>query len=473
MKSFLIREKYLNFFKKNGHVIVPSSSLIPQNDPTTLFVSSGMQPLLQYFLGEKHPDGDRIVNSQVCLRAHGFMDDLLEVGDNRHTSLFEMLGNWSFGSYFKKEQIKYFYTFLTEELNLDPNRLYISCFIGDSENGIPKDNESVEVWKELLSVKGVSNEVVEFNSMEDAEERGSLNARICLYPAKKNWWSRNGVPKNMPDGDIGGPDTEVFYQFDISHDEKFGKYCHPNCDCGRFLEIGNSVFTQFQKKNNKFEELPSKNVDFGGGLERLVAVSNNTDDVFETDLYTDIISGLESDLGIKYSENKPLFRVIADHMKSATFLGCYGVVPSNKSQGYVLRKFIRRSAVKIFLFSNKKSNTSELNFSEILSKVPSYVFRVYKDVPKNYGFGLNEEKVSEISELIRNECDSFKKVLESGYKIIQKTKDQDFTGKFIFNLYQNQGFPFEVSYEILKEKGVEISHQDFLTEFEKHRVLSK
>ena len=473
MKSSIVREKYLNFFKNNGHVIVPSASLIPQNDLTTLFVSSGMQPLLQYFLGEKHPEGDKIVNSQVCLRAHGFMDDLLEVGDNRHTSLFEMLGNWSFGSYFKKEQIKYFYTFLTEELNLDPNRLYISCFIGDSENGIPKDLESVEVWKELLSHKGVSNEVAEFNSLEEAEEKGSLNARICLYPAKKNWWSRNGVPKNMPDGDIGGPDTEVFYQFDISHDEKFGKYCHPNCDCGRFLEIGNSVFTQFQKKNNKFEELPSKNVDFGGGLERLVAVSNNTDDVFETDLYTDIIKGLESDLGVKYSENKPLFRVIADHMKSATFLGCYGVTPSNKAQGYVLRKFIRRSAVKIFLFSNKRSNTSELNFSEILSKVPSYVFSVYKDVPESYGFGLDNAKVNQIADLIKNECNSFKKVLESGYKIIQKTKDQDFTGKFIFDLYQNQGFPFEVSYEILNEKGVEISHQDFLTEFEKHRVLSK
>lgn len=474
MKSFDVREKYLNFFKKNGHVNVPSASLIPQNDPTTLFVSSGMQPLLPYFLGEKHPDGDKIVNSQVCLRAHGFMDDLLEVGDNRHTSLFEMLGNWSFGSYFKKEQIKYFYNFLIDELNLDPNRLYVSCFIGDSENGIPKDNESVEVWKELLSQRGVSNQVVEFSSMEEAEEKGSGDARVCLYPAKKNWWSRNGVPKNMPEGDIGGPDTEVFYQFDISHDEKFGKFCHPNCDCGRFLEIGNSVFTQFQKKNNKFEELPSKNVDFGGGLERLVAVSNNTDDVFETDLYSEIILGLESDLGLSYVENKSLFRIIADHMKSATFLGCYGVIPSNKSQGYVLRKFIRRSAVKIFLFSNKNpENARKLDFSEILAKVPANVFKIYESVPATYGFGLDKNKLSEISEMIKKECESFKKVLDSGYKIIQKTKGQDFNGKFIFDLYQNQGFPFEVSYEILKEKGIEISHQDFLSEFEKHRVLSK
>lgn len=467
MKSFLIREKYLNFFKKNGHVIVPSSSLIPQNDPTTLFVSSGMQPLLQYFLGEKHPDGDRIVNSQVCLRAHGFMDDLLEVGDNRHTSLFEMLGNWSFGSYFKKEQIKYFYTFLTEELNLDPNRLYISCFIGDSENGIPKDLESVEVWKELLSVKGVSNEVVEFNSMEEAEEKGSLNARICLYPSKKNWWSRNGVPKNMPDGDIGGPDTEVFYQFDISHDEKFGKNCHPNCDCGRFLEIGNSVFTQYIKKNEKFEELPSKNVDFGGGLERLVAVSENTDDVFKTDLYTPIIKKLETLLGVAYEDQKSMFRIVSDHMKSTTFLGCYDVLPSNKAQGYVLRKFIRRSAVKIFLFSK------ELDFTEILSQIPESVFEVYKEVPSNYGFSLDSKKIEKVTQMIKQECLSFKKVLDAGYKIIQKTSKDKYDGKFVFDLYQNQGFPFEVSYEIIKDQGISISHSDFLEEFERHRLLSK
>jgi len=474
MKSVDVRNKYLNFFKNNGHVIVPSASLIPQNDPSTLFISSGMQPLLPYFLGEKHPEGDKIVNSQVCLRAHGFMDDLLEVGDNRHTSLFEMLGNWSFGSYFKKEQINYFFQFLTKELNLDPNKLYVSCFIGDTELGVSKDLESVETWKEIFSKNGVSFDVVEFNSMEEAEEKGSKNARICLYPAKKNWWSRNGVPKNMPEGDIGGPDTEVFYEFDISHDEKFGKNCHPNCDCGRFLEIGNSVFTQYQKRNNKFEELPSKNVDFGGGLERLVAVSNNTDDVFETDLYSEIISGLENDLGIKYSENKPLFRIISDHMKSATFLGSYGVLPSNKSQGYVLRKFIRRSAVKIFLFGNKVSgNSQKSDFSVVLSKVPSYVFKIYENVPESYGFGLNMAKLDEISEMIKTECESFKKVLESGYKIIQKAKPEEFNGKFVFNLYQNQGFPFEVSYEILKERGVEISKDEFMLEFEKHRSVSK
>lgn len=467
MNSLDVREKYINFFEKNGHKHVPSATLLPENDPTTLFVSSGMQPLLKYFLGEKHPLGHRIVNSQVCLRAHGFMDDLLEVGDNRHTSMFEMLGNWSFGDYFKKEQIPFFYGFLTKELGLDPKRLYVTCFIGDSENNIPKDTEAVEIWKELFSKDGIDCEVVEFSSLEEADEKGNSGARICLYPAKKNWWSRNGVPSNMPESDIGGPDTEVFFDFQTEHNLNFGLNCHPNCDCGKYLEIGNSVFTQYIKKDSKFEELPSKNVDFGGGLERIVAVLNNTDDVFETDLYTPIISKLEDLLKIKYSENKPLFRVIADHMKSSTFLGFYSVLPSNKQQGYVLRKFIRRSAIKIYLFNK------DLDFSYILSQIPESVFEVYKDVPEKYGFNLKSELLKQISEVVKNEAESFKKVLNNGLKIVEKTNLVDVDAKFVFDLYQNHGFPFEVSYEIFKLKGKEISQKEFLEEFNKHRAISR
>lgn len=467
MRSLEVREKYINYFEKNGHKHVPSATLLPENDPTTLFVSSGMQPLLKYFLGEKHPLGLRIVNSQVCLRAHGFMDDLLEVGDNRHTSMFEMLGNWSFGDYFKKEQIPFFYEFLTKELGLDPKRLYVTCFIGDSENNIPKDNEAVEIWKKLFSNDGIDCEVIEFNSMEEADLVGNKGARICLYPAKKNWWSRNGVPSNMPETDIGGPDTEVFYDFQINHNPKFSPECHPNCDCGKYLEIGNSVFTQYQKKESRFIELPSKNVDFGGGLERIVAVLNNTDDVFETDLYQPIIKKLENLLGVNYSDNKPLFRVIADHLKSSTFLGFYNVVPSNKLQGYVLRKFIRRSAIKIYLFNK------ELDFSDILSKLPESVFEVYKDVPEKYGFNLKPELLKSISETVKNECESFKKVLSNGLKIIEKTNLDSVDGKFVFDLYQNYGFPFEVSYEIFKQKGKEISQSEFLNEFNKHRAISR
>jgi len=467
MKSLDVREKYINFFEKNGHFHIPSTSLLPENDPTTLFVSSGMQPLLKYFIGETHPNGTRIVNSQVCLRAHGFMDDLLEVGDNRHTSMFEMLGNWSFGDYFKKEQIPFFYNFLTKELGINPSKLYVSCFIGDSENNIPKDLEAVAIWKELFTKDGIDCEVVEFSSMKEADQKGNKGARICLYPSKKNWWSRNGVPSNMPEGDIGGPDTEVFFDFQIEHDKRFSEFCHPNCDCGKYLEIGNSVFTQYIKKSGKFEELPSKNVDFGGGLERVVAVLNNTDDVFETDLYTPIISKLEELLNLKYSENKPLFRVIADHMKSATFLGFYNVIPSNKQQGYVLRKFIRRSAIKIYL------NNKNLDFSDILSKLPQSVYEVYQNVPQKYGFNVNPELLPKISEMIKNEADAFKKVLNNGLKIIDKTGLEKVDGKFVFDLYQNHGFPFEVSYEIYKLKSKEISQAEFLEEFNKHRAISK
>lgn len=467
MKSVDVRNKYIEFFKKNGHHHIPSATLVPENDPTTLFISSGMQPLLKYFLGEKHPNGSRIVNSQVCLRAHGFMDDLLEVGDNRHTSMFEMIGNWSFGDYFKKEQIPFFYNFLTKELGIDPKKLYVTCFIGDTENNIPKDTEAVEVWKQLFAKDGIHAEVCEFNSMEEAETRGFDEARICLYPAKKNWWSRNGVPSNMPEGDIGGPDTEVFFDFGYEHDPKFGDNCHPNCDCGRFLEIGNSVFTQYIKKNSKFEELPSRNVDFGGGLERIVAVLNNTDDVFITDLHFPVIKKLETLLGANYDENKSLFRIISDHMKSSTFLGFYGITPSNKHQGYVLRKFIRRSAVKIYLYNK------DLDFSEILSSLPIEVFEVYKNVDESYGFNLKPEKLEEIALMIKNECESFKKVLSNGLKIIEKTPVERVDGKFVFDLYQNYGFPFEVSYEIYKQKGIELSNNDFIEEFSKHRTISK
>jgi len=467
MKSIEVRQKYINFFKKNGHFHVPSSTLIPENDPSTLFVSSGMQPLLKYFLGESHPNGKRIVNSQICLRAHGFMDDLLEVGDNRHTSFFEMLGNWSFGDYFKKEQIPFFYDFLTKEIGINPSKLYVTCFIGDEDNSIPKDNESVEIWKELFLKDGIIAEVSEFNSMEEAEKIGMGSSRICLYPAKKNWWSRNGVPSNMPEGDIGGPDTEVFFDFGFSHDEKYGANCHPNCDCGRFLEIGNSVFTQFQKQENRFIELPSKNVDFGGGLERIVAVSNNTDDVFETDLYSLIISKLESVLNINYEDNKSLFRIIADHMKSGSFLASFGVRPSNKLQGYILRKFIRRSCVKVYLYN------PNLDFADVLKQIPESVFETYQGISDDFGINLNQEKLNEVSQVIFEEAENFKKILANGMKVINKTSLDKVDAKFVFDLYQNFGFPFEVSYEIYKLKSKEISQAEFLEEFNKHRAISK
>ena len=214
-----IRRKYLEFFKARGHTVVPSASLVPQNDPTTLFTGSGMQPLLPYLLGEPHPAGKRIVNSQKSFRAA----DIEEVGDNRHTTFFEMLGNWSLGDYFKEEQLPWFFEFLTRVAGIPAEKLWITCFGGDERNGVPRDDKSAEIWKRL----GIPEE------------------RIRFY-GTKNWWSRSGGPENMPEGEPGGPDSEVFFEFtDVAHNEKFGVECHPNCDCGRFMEIGNSVFMEY------------------------------------------------------------------------------------------------------------------------------------------------------------------------------------------------------------------------------------
>ncbi|MDP2651623.1 MAG: alanine--tRNA ligase-related protein, partial [bacterium] len=237
-----VRKRYLDFFEKRGHAIIPSAPIVPENDPTTLFTSSGMQPLVPYLLGQEHPEGKRLANSQICFRA----EDIEEVGDNRHTTFFEMLGNWSLGDYFKKEQLPWFFEFLTskeEGPGLEAEKIYVTTFSGDEESGMKADEEAKEIWKEL----GIPDE------------------RIFPYGVK-NWWSRAGAPTKMPPGEIGGPDSEVFYDFGTPHDEKFGKECHPNCDCGRFIEIGNSVFMQFIKNaDGTFSELPKKNVDFGGG----------------------------------------------------------------------------------------------------------------------------------------------------------------------------------------------------------------
>ena len=252
MHASKILEKYIKFFEKHGHTRIENSSLVPLNDPTTLFTPSGMQPLVPYLLGETHPSGKRLVNAQNSFRAQ----DIDEIGDNRHTTFFRMLGNWSLGDYFKKEQIPWFFEFLTQELKLDPQKLYVTVFEGSET--IPEDKEAIEIWKE------------EFKKVRIKAEVGE---RIFKYGVSKNWWSRAGVPENMPVGEPGGPDSEVFYDFEIKHDKSFGEKCHVTCDCGRYVEIGNSVFMQYIRKEKGFEELPQKNVDFGGGLERLVAVT--------------------------------------------------------------------------------------------------------------------------------------------------------------------------------------------------------
>ncbi len=264
-----IRSAYLAFMVEQGHVLIPRAPLIPRNDPSTLFTGSGMQPLLPYLLGESHPQGKRLADSQTCLR----VQDIDEVGDNRHTTFFEMLGNWSLGDYFKDVQLRQFWEFATGRVGLDPNRIYVSCFIGDPSNGIPKDTESADVWTELFTEAGVSAGQIEVDTEEAAARTGTDGARIAFY-GKKNWWCRGGKAEDMPIGEPGGPDTEVFYLFpDIDHDPAYGANCHQNCDCGRFIELGNSVFMEYRRTEDGFEQLPSRNVDYGGGLARITAAS--------------------------------------------------------------------------------------------------------------------------------------------------------------------------------------------------------
>src|SRR3989344_3881917 len=291
-----IRKKYLEFFEKRGHKVIPSARLVPENDPTTLFTSSGMQPLVPYLLGQPHPEGARLVNSQLCFRSQ----DIEEVGDNRHTTFFEMLGNWSLGDYFKKEQLPWCFEFLTKELGLPKEKLWVTCFAGDETLGLPKDTESAEIWKGL----------------------GLPEDHIRFYDSKKNWWSRSGTPDTMPAGEPGGPDSEVFFEFtNVVHDKKFGETCHPNCDCGRFMEIGNSVFMEYIKNaDGTFPKLPKQNVDFGGGLERLTAATLDTPDVFQIDIFDWVRTELEKASGKKYGEDAEVtraFRIILDHTRAA------------------------------------------------------------------------------------------------------------------------------------------------------------
>ena len=405
MTSKDIREKYVKFFVSRGHKEIAPAKLVPENDPTTLFTSSGMQPLIPYLLGQTHPAGKRLVDCQPSFRA----EDIEEVGDNRHTTFFEMLGNWSLGDYWKKEQLPWFWEFLTKELGLPKEKLYVSVFEGN--NDVSKDTETYEIWKSL----------------------GVKDDHIFFYGVDKNWWSRSGSPEKMPVGEIGGPDSEIFYEFTEEKHEK----CHPNCNCGRFLEIGNSVFIQYLKRSDgKLKELPENNVDFGGGLERLTAAVNNNPDIFQIDLYKQIIQTIESITGRKYADSRDKMQIIADHMRASVALIADGVIPSNKLQGYTLRRLLRRSAVKLRLLN------------------------------KNVALG----SIIAVKE-VQDEMEKFGKTLDRGFREIEKIDQID--GKKAFDLYQTFGFPYEVTEELFRQKGQKINKEQFRAEFEKHRELSR
>lgn len=481
-----IREKYIRFFEKKGHAVVPSSSLVPENDPTTLFTGSGMQPMVPYLLGASHPLGTRIADSQKCFRAQ----DIEEVGDNRHTTFFEMLGNWSLGDYFKREQIRWMWEFLTQELGLDPSRLYFTCHGGNKDLAISRDEESAFLWKGLLEQAGVSAEIV-----ENAEENGLQNGRIFYYGDKKNWWSRVGVPENMPVGEPGGPDTEMFWDFGEHrgfHEQSCFKDspCHVNCDCGRFVEIGNNVFMEYVKTENGFAKLPKPNVDFGGGLERMVAAVHDNPDVFRVDIFDNARVFLEEFSGKRYGEHMNdtyAFRVILDHLRAAMFLIGDGVVPSNKDHGYFVRRLIRRAVRFGHAFGIEKNFCSEVSASFI-----EYFGNDYPNVKEKRRFILEE---------IQKEEEKFGNTLKKGLveleKIVRKNEgslqfsvrhEKDFcsknerflnliSGKEAFDLYQTYGFPLELIREELARYGMGVHkeelEEEFKRNFEQHQSLSR
>ncbi|OGG51836.1 hypothetical protein A3C18_02745 [Candidatus Kaiserbacteria bacterium RIFCSPHIGHO2_02_FULL_54_11b] len=461
-----IRTKYLAFFEKRGHTIIPSAPIVPQNDPTTLFTGSGMQPLITYLLGAPHPKGNRLVNSQKSFRA----EDIEEVGDNRHTTFFEMLGNWSLGDYFKKEQLPFFFEFLTSEIGLDPKNLYVTAFIGDEKNNVPQDTESAGIWKELFGSKGIDAEIVAIGSEADGYRLGMQGGRIFYYEARKNWWSRAGVPENMPTGEPGGPDSEVFYDFGTPHNPAFGAECHPNCDCGRFLEIGNSVFMEYVKMPDKsFALLPQKNVDFGGGLERIAAAAQGNPDVFAIDVFTDIIGLLIHFSGKEYTDSRyqRSFRIVADHVRAAVFMLVDGVRPSNTERGYVLRRLLRRAAQH----AQKLGVEHGEGKNSMLVKCAVNFIEKYKQAYTELG---SEDVYQMISDEIWKEEKQFAHTLEAGMREFEKVaKAGHISSDDAFVLFTTYGFPFEMTLEIAHERGIDVDEDGFATAMKKHRELSR
>lgn len=424
LTSSQIRSRFLTFFEKRGHAILPSASLVPENDPSVLFNTAGMQPLVPYLMGQKHPLGKRLVSAQKCVRT----GDIEEVGNHKNLTFFEMLGNWSLGDYFKEDAIAWSYEFLTskeEGLGLDPTRLYVTVFEGDQD--APRDLEAVEIWKKYIPEN-----------------------RIYFLPKKNNWWSP---------GDNGpcGPDTEMFYDVtpgglgDLTHDE----YVMADDD-GRVVEIWNDVFMEYEKKDGVVTgKLAQKNVDTGSGLERLTMIVQGKTSVYDADLFEPIIQIIRTIAGDKYDERSA--RIIADHIKSSAMLISDGVFPSNKDQGYILRRLIRRAKVKMqnfYTFSfNEKSEGSV--FYEILQSICD----IYKDTRYLKSF-------DDIFQIIKTEELKFRKTLESGLKEFEKGVDP-------FLLATTYGFPIELTEELAAEKGIVIDRVKFDAQMKAHQELSR
>lgn len=464
MNAQEIRNNYLKFFASRGHKIIPRGPLVLQNDPTTLFAGSGMQQLMPYLLGQDHPGGTRLVDSQTCLRAQ----DIEEVGDNRHTTFFEMLGNWSLGDYFKADQLPWMFEFMIDIVGLDINKFYVTCFIGDKTFDIPKDTESGEIWKKLFASKGITAGEIEVGSEADGYRIGTPDGvRIFYYDADKNWWYRGKKIADMPVGEPGGPDSEMFYRFDDSpHGEadkkQYGELCHPNCDCGRFMEIGNNVFMEYVRRESGFEKLPKQNVDQGAGLERIAAAALDDPDVFKISVLWPIIEKLQAISGKTYQSHTNSMRVISDHLRAATFLAVDGVVPSNKEQGYVMRRLMRRAIRFAFDLG------IEQNFLEQVVPVIADLYAA--DYPE---VQVNRDKVVEV--LVKEEK-VFRQTLRKGLQMLVKLGADGLNGEALFTLYDTFGFPLELSTEEAFKQDIQLSadwQQEFDAKMAEQRARSQ
>jgi alanyl-tRNA synthetase len=440
MNAQQIRNEYLKFFKDRQHAVIARAPLMLKDDPTTLFTGSGMQPLLPYLLGREHPSGVRLVDSQTCLRAQ----DIEDVGDNRHTTFFEMLGNWSMGDYFKEQQIRWFFEFLTDVVGLDPSKIYVTCFIGDEVHGIPRDDEAARIWQEVFAEKGIDNKVVELGSAENGDKLGMQGGRIFFYDDGENWWSRGGGLDKTPIGDPCGPDSEVFYDFGPqNHTEGYG-LAHPASDSGQFMEIGNQVFMQYRRlEDGSFEPLARKNVDFGGGMERIAAARMDSPDVFRISVLWPIIEKLQQLSGKKYESHTESMRVIADHLRAATFLAVDGVIPANKEQGYVMRRLLRRAIRFAFDLG------IEQNFFEQI--VPVIADLYHEDYPEVAA------KRDEVVAILVKEEKVFRQTLRKGLAQLNKFATDGLTGAELFTLYDTYGFPVELSTEEAYKQEMKLS----------------
>ena len=427
MKAIELRRKYIEYFKRNGHKEIPSAPVVPENDPTVLFTTAGMHPLVPYLLGEPHPQGKRLTDYQKCIRT----GDIDSVGDPCHLTYFEMMGNWSLGDYFKDESIKMSYNFLKDELGFDMDKISVTVFAG--EDGIPRDEEAANAWANM----------------------GIPRDRIFYLGREDNWWG--------PAGETGpcGPDTEIFFD---TGKPKCSENCNPSCSCGKYLEIWNNVFMQYNKtKDGKYEPLKQKNVDTGLGLERVISLLQGKNNVYETELFADVIAKIQ-ELAKNFNINSA--RIIADHLRASIFMIIDGVRPSNVEQGYVLRRLLRR-----VIRHMRKVEIDPNEISTLVEKFVEIMAEMYPEVPANK---------DTIIEVIKEEKDKFVKTLEHGEKEFiknaEKTKaegKEKLDGEVVFRLYDTFGFPPEMTAELAEEKGLKIDMKEFEELFKKHQEISR